>query len=200
MDVEEESGGGRPGLSADFLREMLVDDAQRAYDKREAELGEEVARELERRVILTVLDRKWREHLYEMDYLRDGIGLRAMAQRDPLVEYQREGYDLFMAMMDAIKEEHDGAGFDDAGGDGTQAHGSDAPTGWSSVSTSGVSGCCCVTARQCGEYIAGGPSGQLSGGAFGSDDFQDCGGDPGDPCGGVGYVACGGRCRGADDA
>lgn len=104
-DVEEESGGGRPGLSADFLREVLVDDAQRGYDKREAELSEEVTRELERRVILTVLDRKWREHLYEMDYLRDGIGLRAMAQRDPLVEYQREGYDLFMAMMDAIKEE-----------------------------------------------------------------------------------------------
>ena len=68
-------------------------------------MGEDVARELERRVILTVLDRKWREHLYEMDYLRDGIGLRAMAQRDPLVEYQREGYDLFMAMMDGIKEE-----------------------------------------------------------------------------------------------
>jgi preprotein translocase subunit SecA len=56
-------------------------------------------------VILSVLDRKWREHLYEMDYLRDGIGLRAMAQRDPLIEYQREGYDLFMAMMDSIKEE-----------------------------------------------------------------------------------------------
>ncbi len=104
-DVEEESGGGRPGLSADFLREMLVDNAQSAYDTREQELGEDVTRELERRVILTVLDRKWREHLYEMDYLRDGIGLRAMAQRDPLVEYQREGYDLFMAMMDAIKEE-----------------------------------------------------------------------------------------------
>jgi preprotein translocase subunit SecA len=104
-DVEEESGGGRPGLSADFLREMLVDDAQSAYDQREQDLGEDVTRELERRVILTVLDRKWREHLYEMDYLRDGIGLRAMAQRDPLVEYQREGYDLFMAMMDAIKEE-----------------------------------------------------------------------------------------------
>jgi preprotein translocase subunit SecA len=64
-----------------------------------------VTRELERRVILSVLDRKWREHLYEMDYLRDGIGLRAMAQRDPLIEYQREGYDLFTAMMDAIKEE-----------------------------------------------------------------------------------------------
>jgi preprotein translocase subunit SecA len=56
-------------------------------------------------VILSVLDRKWREHLYEMDYLRDGIGLRAMAQRDPLIEYQREGYELFTAMMEAIKEE-----------------------------------------------------------------------------------------------
>jgi preprotein translocase subunit SecA len=62
-------------------------------------------RELERKVLLSVLDRKWREHLYEMDYLQEGIGLRAMAQRDPLVEYQREGFDLFSAMMDAIKEE-----------------------------------------------------------------------------------------------
>jgi preprotein translocase subunit SecA len=62
-------------------------------------------RELERKILLSVLDRKWREHLYEMDYLQDGIGLRAMAQRDPLVEYQREGYDLFSAMMDAVKEE-----------------------------------------------------------------------------------------------
>ena len=56
-------------------------------------------------MLLSVLDRKWREHLYEMDYLQEGIGLRAMAQRDPLVEYQREGYELFAAMMDAIKEE-----------------------------------------------------------------------------------------------
>ena len=62
-------------------------------------------RELERRVVLSVLDRKWREHLYEMDYLQEGIGLRAMAQRDPLVEYQREGFDMFTAMMDGIKEE-----------------------------------------------------------------------------------------------
>jgi preprotein translocase subunit SecA len=60
---------------------------------------------LERRVVLQVLDRKWREHLYEMDYLQEGIGLRAMAQRDPLVEYQREGFDMFNAMLDAIKEE-----------------------------------------------------------------------------------------------
>ena len=62
-------------------------------------------RELERRVVLSVLDRKWREHLYEMDYLREGIGLRAYSQRDPLVEYQREGFDMFAAMMDGIKEE-----------------------------------------------------------------------------------------------
>ena len=62
-------------------------------------------RELERRVVLSVLDRKWREHLYEMDYLREGIYLRAYSQRDPLVEYQREGFDMFAAMMDGIKEE-----------------------------------------------------------------------------------------------
>ena len=62
-------------------------------------------RELERRVVLSVLDRKWREHLYEMDYLQEGIGLRAMAQRDPLVEYQREGFGMFQAMTEAIKEE-----------------------------------------------------------------------------------------------
>ena len=104
-DLEDASGGTRAGLSADFLVTELVDDAERAYDHREETLGEEVTRELERRVILSVLDRKWREHLYEMDYLRDGIGLRAMAQRDPLIEYQREGFDLFNAMMDAIKEE-----------------------------------------------------------------------------------------------
>jgi preprotein translocase subunit SecA len=92
-------------LSTDYLVAELTADAQAAYDRREEQVGEEVMRELERRVILSVLDRKWREHLYEMDYLRDGIGLRAMAQRDPLIEYQREGYELFNAMMDAIKEE-----------------------------------------------------------------------------------------------
>ena len=104
-ELEEAAGGDRSGLSADYLVAELKEDAQYAYDLREQALGEEVTRELERRVILSVLDRKWREHLYEMDYLRDGIGLRAMAQRDPLIEYQREGYDLFTAMMDSIKEE-----------------------------------------------------------------------------------------------
>jgi preprotein translocase subunit SecA len=104
-ELEDFSGGDRAGLSADYIAAELKEDVQHAYDTREETLGETVTRELERRVILSVLDRKWREHLYEMDYLRDGIGLRAMAQRDPLIEYQREGYDLFTAMMDSIKEE-----------------------------------------------------------------------------------------------
>ncbi|MET7279407.1 preprotein translocase subunit SecA [Kribbella sp. NPDC005582] len=101
----EEAGGERAGLTQDFLIERFLGDAQEAYERREQLLGEDAMRELERRVVLSVLDRKWREHLYEMDYLREGIGLRAMAQRDPLVEYQREGYDMFAAMMESIKEE-----------------------------------------------------------------------------------------------
>jgi preprotein translocase subunit SecA len=97
--------GGREGLSRDLLQELVAADALQAYESREAELGSEVMRELERRVVLSVLDRKWREHLYEMDYLREGIGLRAYSQRDPLVEYQREGFELFSAMMEGIAEE-----------------------------------------------------------------------------------------------
>ncbi len=97
--------GSREALDADFLLEKVLDDVQKAYENRETTLTEPVMRELERKVLLSVLDRKWREHLYEMDYLQEGIGLRAMAQRDPLVEYQREGYELFAAMMDSIKEE-----------------------------------------------------------------------------------------------
>ncbi|MCW2817911.1 MAG: protein translocase subunit secA, partial [Marmoricola sp.] len=101
----EEQAGGRDGLDRDELAAELKADAQAAYDAREEQFGPEVMRELERRVLLSVLDRKWREHLYEMDYLREGIGLRAYSQRDPLVEYQREGFDMFAAMMDGIKEE-----------------------------------------------------------------------------------------------
>ena len=101
----EQAGGERSDLTREFLVEELVADASSAYDVREEELGEEVLRELERRVLLSVIDRKWREHLYEMDYLREGISLRALAQRDPLVEYQREGFDMFAAMMEGIKEE-----------------------------------------------------------------------------------------------
>jgi preprotein translocase subunit SecA len=101
----EEEAGGRDGLTREQLVDDIKADAQKAYDTREAEVGEEVMRELERRVVLSVLDRKWREHLYEMDYLREGIYLRAYSQRDPLVEYQREGFDMFGVMMDGIKEE-----------------------------------------------------------------------------------------------
>jgi preprotein translocase subunit SecA len=101
----EEEAGGRDGLTRESLVEDIKADAQAAYDRREAEFGDEVMRELERRVMLSVLDRKWREHLYEMDYLREGIGLRAYSQRDPLVEYQREGFDMFATMMEGIKEE-----------------------------------------------------------------------------------------------
>jgi preprotein translocase subunit SecA len=101
----EEVGGERVGLSADMITEMVQQDAQAAYDRREQELTPEVMRELERRVVLSVLDRKWREHLYEMDYLREGIGLRAWAQRDPLVEYQNEGYQMFEAMKEGIRED-----------------------------------------------------------------------------------------------
>jgi preprotein translocase subunit SecA len=100
--------GSRAGLDAEFLSNKVIEDCKAAYAKREELLGEEVMRELERKILLSVLDRKWREHLYEMDYLQEGIGLRAMAQRDPLVEYQKEGFDLFAAMMDAIKEEISG--------------------------------------------------------------------------------------------
>ncbi|HET6627758.1 MAG TPA: preprotein translocase subunit SecA [Nocardioidaceae bacterium] len=101
----EAEAGGRDGLTREQLVADIKADAQAAYEARENEFGAEVMRELERRVVLSVLDRKWREHLYEMDYLREGIGLRAYSQRDPLVEYQREGFDMFSAMMDGIKEE-----------------------------------------------------------------------------------------------
>ncbi|KRC54845.1 MULTISPECIES: preprotein translocase subunit SecA [unclassified Nocardioides] len=100
-----EDAGSQAALHKQDLIDALKADAHAAYDRREEEVGEEVARELERRVLLSVLDRKWREHLYEMDYLREGIYLRAYSQRDPLVEYQREGFDMFAAMMDGIKEE-----------------------------------------------------------------------------------------------
>ncbi|MEU1056309.1 preprotein translocase subunit SecA [Streptomyces sp. NPDC005876] len=101
----EEAAGDRAGLTAEYIAESIKDDIHEQYEAREKQLGSEIMRELERRVVLSVLDRKWREHLYEMDYLQEGIGLRAMAQKDPLVEYQREGFDMFTAMMEGIKEE-----------------------------------------------------------------------------------------------
>ena len=105
IEEVEQAAGGRQGLTADIVRDELTSDAHHAMDERERLLGAPTMREVERRVVLSVLDRKWREHLYEMDYLQEGIGLRAMAQRDPVVEYSREGFAMFNAMMDSIKEE-----------------------------------------------------------------------------------------------
>jgi preprotein translocase subunit SecA len=100
--IRQDAGGS---LDQESIIEAVTEDALSAYRVREQSLTPKVMRELERQVMLAVLDRKWREHLYEMDYLQEGIGLRAMGQRDPLVEYQREGYDLFVAMMESIKEQ-----------------------------------------------------------------------------------------------
>ncbi|HKJ12594.1 MAG TPA: preprotein translocase subunit SecA [Ornithinimicrobium sp.] len=126
-DEVAERVGGPSAVTPEALVEQLTSDAQHAYDQREEAVGSEVMREVERQVVLQVLDRKWREHLYEMDYLKEGIGLRAMAQREPLVEYQREGYQLFAAMMESIKEEsvrllfHAEIATEDADGDSAEA-------------------------------------------------------------------------------
>ncbi|GAA1670314.1 protein translocase subunit SecA [Citricoccus zhacaiensis] len=105
VDEVVEESGGLTKLKAEDLKRELVSDARLAYEDREKAIGPDTLRELERRVVLSVIGRKWQEHLYEMDYLKEGIGLRSMAQRDPLVEYQREGFLLFEAMMEAIREE-----------------------------------------------------------------------------------------------
>jgi preprotein translocase subunit SecA len=110
LDRKELTDDPAEDLSRDSLTAAVLDDARAAYAEREAEIDAVIGaqggmRELERQVLLQVMDRKWREHLYEMDYLKEGIGLRAMAQRDPLIEYQREGFDMFAAMLEGIKEE-----------------------------------------------------------------------------------------------
>jgi preprotein translocase subunit SecA len=109
-DLIDSDAVGEPGeLTREELLDALIADAERAYAEREKQLeeiaGDGAMRQLERNVLLNVIDRKWREHLYEMDYLREGIQLRSFAQRDPVVEYQREGYDMFVAMLDGVKEE-----------------------------------------------------------------------------------------------
>src|SRR5690242_16420857 len=91
--------------SREQLVDILLDDATEQYAAKEQLIGEETLREIERRVMLSVIDQHWREHLYEMDYLREGINLRAMGQRDPLAEWQREGFDMFSAMMESIKDD-----------------------------------------------------------------------------------------------
>ena len=104
-DARDAAGKLKGEKAVEAVRDVLVVDAKEQYGTIETKLGEEGLRQLERRVVLAVLDRKWREHLYEMDYLKDGIGLRGMGQRDPLVEYQREGYQMYNSMIEAIKEE-----------------------------------------------------------------------------------------------
>ena len=97
--------GSRSKVTPAFLASEIISDAKIQYARRTESIGDDAMRELERRVVLSVIDRKWRDHLYEMDYLKEGIGLRAMAQRDPLVEYQREGFVMFQQMMGSIREE-----------------------------------------------------------------------------------------------
>ncbi|HEX2051741.1 MAG TPA: preprotein translocase subunit SecA [Actinomycetota bacterium] len=92
-------------VTYDEVLEAFLNDAVAVYERREKELGEDTMRRIERLVLLNVIDHRWREHLYEMDYLQEGIGLRAMGQKDPLVEYQREGFDMFLQMQATIKED-----------------------------------------------------------------------------------------------
>ena len=113
-EVQEEHGGASSLVRDDLVNELVGDihavyadteDRLNANPLAQAQLGDEPMRALERRVVISVVDRLWREHLYEMDYLKEGIGLRAMGQRDPLVEYKDEGAQMFQAMVERIREE-----------------------------------------------------------------------------------------------
>ncbi|OZG55606.1 protein translocase subunit SecA [Bifidobacterium tissieri] len=104
-DGEKAVEGLKSDKAIEKLHGMIVEDAEAKYAGLEKIAGSDAMRQLERRVVLAVLDQKWREHLYEMDYLKDGIGLRGMGQRDPLTEYQREGYQMYNSMVEGIKEE-----------------------------------------------------------------------------------------------
>ena len=93
------------GISVDEVARMATDEAIRCYEQREKELTPELMRRIEHSLVLSVIDNKWRDHLSDMDYLRAGIGLRAMGQRDPLTEYQREGYDMFTDLVASVKRD-----------------------------------------------------------------------------------------------
>ncbi|MEK6618785.1 MAG: SEC-C metal-binding domain-containing protein, partial [Nitrospirota bacterium] len=106
LDVTQGEGGTASelkGLGRDALRDELQERVLRAYRQKEGELGSDFLRYLEKMVLLQVIDHHWKDHLLGMDQLRDGIGLRGYGQKDPLIEYKREGYDMFAAMMDRIK-------------------------------------------------------------------------------------------------
>ena len=105
VDDLAEDAGDRTKITRDQIVKEVLADAHLIYEEREKSVGEESMREIERRVMLSVIGQRWPEHLYEMEYLKEGIGLRAMAQRDPLVEYQREGYDMYQSMLGAVREE-----------------------------------------------------------------------------------------------
>jgi preprotein translocase subunit SecA len=87
------------------IQERLAEEALEAYDAKEESIGVEIMRELERVVLMNITDTKWREHLYEMDYLQEGIHLRAYGQKDPLVEYQREAYTMFNELTESIRKD-----------------------------------------------------------------------------------------------
>jgi preprotein translocase subunit SecA len=101
IDVSQFDGS----YDMDDVIDFAVDEALQRFQEREEDLGKDVMARVEKSVMLSVIDNKWREHLSEMDYLRAGIGLRAMGQRDPLSEYQREGYEMFMDMVDSVKRD-----------------------------------------------------------------------------------------------
>ena len=118
------------------LGERIEDEGIAIYERREAEIGPEVLRQIERQIYLQLTDNRWREHLTEMDYLRDGINLRAMGQRDPLVEWQREGFELFKGMMASLSVDFvkylmhvqvSTQAAEEAGADGTVGTGGAAP-------------------------------------------------------------------------
>ncbi len=109
LEIYYESRLGPDGaagrLTTEDVARLALRDAEEAYQQKTEELGTAVVAAVERSVMLSVIDNKWREHLAEMDYLRSGIGLRAMGQRDPLTEYQREAYDLFADMVESVKRD-----------------------------------------------------------------------------------------------
>ena len=91
--------------STDQMYDLVMADATNYYERRESELTPTVMRDVERQVMLRIIDQRWREHLEEMDYLQEGINLRAMGQKDPLAEWQREGYEMFGSMMKGIAQD-----------------------------------------------------------------------------------------------
>jgi len=94
-----------PGLKADEVKERLRDAARAAYTQKEQGLSAPVMRQVERFATLRIIDERWREHLYEMDQMKEGIGLRAYGQKDPLIEYKSEGFRMFKEMLGMISEQ-----------------------------------------------------------------------------------------------